>query len=78
MKQLRIRYFGVLAEVTSCEEEVLDFSGNYISELLEALYLKYSGLKNKNFQVAQDQELVSFEEKLTSNEIVLLPPFAGG
>lgn len=73
-----IKYFGMLAEVTKCEEETIDFSGIYISELLETLHAKYSNLKEKSFQVAQDQELVSFEDKLTSNEIVLLPPFAGG
>ena len=78
MKQLRIRYFGMLAEVTQCEEEVLDFSGTHISDLLETLYVKYADLRNKNFQVAQNQELVSSEKKLTDNEIVLLPPFAGG
>lgn len=68
----------MLAEVTKCEEEILDFSGSHISELLETLYLKYADLKDKNFQVAQNQELVSSEEKLVKNEIVLLPPFAGG
>ena len=78
MKQLKIRYFGMLAEVTKCEEEQLDFSGSHISELLEILYSKHTGLKNKNFQVAQNQELVSSEERLTNNEIVLLPPFSGG
>ncbi len=75
---IRIKYFGMLAEVTGCEEETTDFSGNYISELLGNLYSRYSGLKDKDFQVAQNMELVSAEDKLTSNEIVLLPPFAGG
>ena len=75
---LRIKYFGLLAEVTKCEEEVIDFSGNFISELLGNLYTRYSGLKDKDFQVAQNMELVSAEDELTSNEIVLLPPFAGG
>ncbi len=73
-----IKYFGMLAELTKCEEETIDFSGTYISELLEALFAKYSNLKDKEFQVAQNAELVSFEDKLTGNEIVLLPPFAGG
>ena len=59
-----IKYFGMLAEVTKCEEETIDFSGTYISELLEALYAKYSNLKDKDFQVAQNKELVSFEDKI--------------
>jgi molybdopterin synthase sulfur carrier subunit len=73
-----IKYFGLLAEVTNCEEETIDFSGSHISELLEALYTKYSNLKNKDFQVAQNQELAPFEAIISSKEIVLLPPFSGG
>ena len=75
---ITLKYFGLIAEVTKCEEEKLSFSGNLIAELLNYLYLKYPELKNKDFQVAQDQELVSFETKITGNEIALLPPFAGG
>lgn len=75
---ITIKYFGLLTEVTNCEEETIDFSGRYISDMLETLYAKYSNLKDKDFQVAQNQELVSIETKLTSNELVLLPPFAGG
>lgn len=75
---LTIKYFGLLTEVTNCEEEIIDFCGSSIQGLLEELYSKYSQLKGKSFQVAQNQELVSFEDQLTGNEIVLLPPFAGG
>ncbi|MFH4965186.1 MoaD/ThiS family protein [Gaetbulibacter sp. M235] len=76
--KINIKYFGLLSEVTNCNEEIIDFSGNHISGLLEILYSKYPALKNKDFQVAQNHELVPFETKLTSNEIVLLPPFSGG
>jgi molybdopterin synthase sulfur carrier subunit len=75
---ITIKYFGLLAEVTNCEEEIIDFSGSRISELLEELYTKYSSLKNKDFQVAQNQELAPFETAILSKEIVLLPPFSGG
>jgi molybdopterin synthase sulfur carrier subunit len=75
---ITIKYFGSLAEVADCEEESIDFLGSHISELLDELYIKYSGLKNKDFLVAQDQELVPLETKISSKEIVLLPPFSGG
>ncbi|WP_445955644.1 MoaD/ThiS family protein [Yeosuana sp.] len=75
---ITIKYFGQLAEVTNCEEETIPFSGHLISEVIELLNLKYSELKNKDFQVAQNHELVSIETKVTGNEIALLPPFAGG
>ena len=75
---ITIKYFGQIAEVTQKEEESLEFSGSLISQLLETLYSKYNHLKNKDFQVAQNQELVSVETKITGTEIALLPPFAGG
>ncbi|MEW4922799.1 MoaD/ThiS family protein [Algibacter sp. 2305UL17-15] len=75
---INIKYFGQIAEVTEKEEESLEFSGSLVSELLEMLNEKYSELKNKDFQVAQNQELVSIEAELTGDEIALLPPFAGG
>jgi len=75
---INIKYFGQIAEVTQTEEENLEFSGIIVSELVETLYLKYSNLRTKNFQIAQNQELVSMEAELTGNDIALLPPFAGG
>ena len=75
---INIKYFGQIAEVTQTEEENLEFSGIIVSELVETLYLKYSNLRTKNFQIAQNQELVSMETELTGNDIALLPPFAGG
>jgi len=35
-------------------------------------------LKDKPFQVAQNNELVPIKTKLINQEIVLLPPFSGG
>ncbi len=76
--ELKIKYFGQIAEVTQQEEESLEFSGVLISELIEQLYEKYTPLKNKDFQIAQNQELVTLETQVSGNEIALLPPFAGG
>mgnify|MGYP003678863235 FL=1 len=75
---ITIKYFGQIAEITQKEEESLEFSGNLVSELLETLHSKYDTLKNKDFQVAQNQELISIETELTGAEIALLPPFSGG
>lgn len=76
--QIKIKYFGQIAEVTKTEAESLEFSGQLISELLETLHSKYPHLKTKGFKVAQNQELVSIETELTGQDIALLPPFAGG
>ena len=76
--QITIKYFGQIAELTRKEDESLEFSGSLVSELLETLNMKYNELKNIDFQVAQNQELVSIETKLTGGDIALSPPFAGG
>ena len=75
---ITIKYFGQIAEVTQLELESIEFSGSLISELMETLYSKYNLLNNKDFQIAQNQELVSLNTKITGEEIALLPPFAGG
>ncbi len=76
--KLNIKYFGLLAEVTQCAAEVIDFSGSSVSELLELLFEKYPILENKDFQVAQNQKIVSIDTLVSEHEIALLPPFSGG
>ncbi len=75
---LNIKYFGLIAEVTQCSEETIVFSKASVSELLDTLFEKYSNLKNKDFQVALNNEIVSKDTLITENEIALLPPFSGG
>ena len=75
---LTIKYFGMLTEVTKCNEESLQFSDSTVLDLLNTLFNKYPGLKNKEFRVAQNQTLVSNETIISDTEIALLPPFAGG
>ncbi|WP_250436954.1 MoaD/ThiS family protein [Hanstruepera flava] len=76
--QLNIKYFGLIAELTSCGEEQLEFQGTKIEEVLEKLFEKYPDLKTKDFQVAQNREIVSNDSKITGGDIALLPPFSGG
>lgn len=75
---ITIKYFGQIAEVTQKNEEQLDGVEGNVLKLLNMLNLKYPDLKNKTFQVAQNQELVTLDTELTGSEIALLPPFAGG
>ena len=75
---LSIKYFGLLAEVTGCSEEKIKFSGKSISDLKSILFQKHEELKNKDFQIVQNNELITNETKVTATEIALLPPFAGG
>lgn len=75
---ITIKYFGLLAEVTGSNSEDISFSGTTVSDVKEALFQKYETLRNKDFQIAQNQELVTDDTEITANEIALLPPFAGG
>ncbi len=75
---ITITYFGLLAQVTQRSEEVIEFSKTSISDLIELLSNKYPDLKQKDFQIAQHQEIASKNDVVSSNEIALLPPFAGG
>jgi molybdopterin synthase sulfur carrier subunit len=76
--QLNIKYFGLIAEITKCNEEVLEFSNETITELKDMLFSKYPELKTKDFQVAQNKEIVSNNAIVSGDEIALLPPFSGG
>jgi len=75
---LNIKYFGLLAEVTNCNNETIKFSNSNVAELLGFLFKKYPELKNKDFQVAQNNEIISKESIISESEIALLPPFSGG
>jgi len=75
---LNIKYFGLIAEITNCTEETLDFSEGSASFLLDLLFQKYPTLVEIDFQIAQDHEIISKNTMITGSELALLPPFSGG
>jgi len=75
---ITVKYFGLLAEVTKRSQETIVFNKTTVAHLLEQLYATYPGLKEKDFQVAQNLEIVTKDALLTNQEIALLPPFSGG
>jgi molybdopterin synthase sulfur carrier subunit len=75
---LTIKYFGSLAEITEQKVENIVVSKILVSDLLEKLIAKYPDLRDKDFQVAQNNEIVTKETLITETEIALLPPFSGG
>ena len=75
---LNIKYFGLIAEITNCNEEILDFFFFFCSCLLELLFQKYPTLVEIDFQIAQNQEIISKNTIITGSELALLPPFSGG
>jgi len=79
--KIKVKYFGLLADLTGCSEEVIDAENNLSSrELQELIHNKYPVFKEYEFNLAVNQsilqrEAVKLEEK---DEIAFLPPYAGG
>lgn len=78
--ELKILYFGMIAEATDCNEEEISLqSGSTVEQLIHKLNNKYDKLKHLSFNIAIDKEISDHSTLLSTNsEIALLPPFAGG
>ncbi|MCF8462045.1 MAG: MoaD/ThiS family protein [Flavobacteriales bacterium] len=77
--KLNVKYFGMIAEWAGVTEQAIPFSGRTVCDLKTQLETEHSKLKGISYQVAVNQKIASVDEELNeSNEIALLPPFAGG
>ena len=75
---LKLKYFGMIAEAINKSEEDFIFVENLDALTLE-LKEKYPKLNDLNYKFAVNQTLVATNIVLKeSDEIALLPPFAGG
>lgn len=82
MIKVNIKYFGIAREIVGASEQTLSTTGT-LQDLLNILYQKYQELNNSKIKIAHNLQIISKEE--TNNiqlsdgdEIVFLPPFAGG
>ncbi|MGH1339766.1 MAG: MoaD/ThiS family protein [Aureispira sp.] len=77
---LNINYFGLIAEATECNQETMQVPVPCtVAILTQQLYQQYPILQEKSFRIAVNRRLVVENEVLTaSDEVALLPPFAGG
>lgn len=76
-----VKYFGLIADITSCEEEWIDIKENEnLKSLISNLSEKYNALKETNFNMALNLEINKNLNTVLKDldEIALLPPFAGG
>ena len=78
--QIKVRYFGMLADRLGMTGEDLELQGDGLSCDLRALLLeRHPVLEGMVWKLAVDQHLVEGPCDVHENsEIVLLPPFAGG
>jgi molybdopterin converting factor small subunit len=75
-----VKYFGLIAEITRQEQEVIQLQeGQKTQDLHQKLLKQYPSLKTSVFQIAHNQQLIYSNDPLKHlDEIALLPPFAGG
>lgn len=75
---MKVRYFGVLSEITMKISEEIEFQGS-VSAFKSLLTNRYSEMNDQDFRVAVNQKMVDDAHILTEeDELALLPPFAGG
>lgn len=77
---IKIKYFGLLAEAMHKTETIITLKENCTVEELKNILLSiYPALEGKEFKIAVNKNIVT--EKaiiLPTDELALLPPFAGG
>ncbi len=75
---MKILYFGITSEITQQNSEELDNIKN-LYELKKNLFERYPKLEEISFQISVNQQLIRENQDLSAtDEIALLPPFAGG
>lgn len=78
---MTLKYFGLIADITQKKEEQFFFENETITLYLlqSKIEEKYPELKNTSYSFAVNQSLTKENTELNdTDEIALLPPFAGG
>lgn len=76
-QEIKITYFGMIAEKTGTESEIIDKS-EIQTDIRSYLSARYPGIENYSFSIAADLELTDEIDLDSVQEISILPPFAGG
>lgn len=77
--KLTVKYFGMIAEWVGTSENEIDFSGSTVSDLKSQLERSCSELNGISYQVAVNHKISADDTGLhESDELAILPPFAGG
>lgn len=82
MAKINIKYFGIAQDIAGASEQTISVNGT-LQDLLNILYQSHQALNNSKIQIAHNLQIISKEK--TNNiplsdgdEVVFLPPFAGG
>ena len=77
---IKIKCFGLLAEAMKQEEMIVSLKKNdTVQDLKNTLLSRFPALVGKEFKVAVNKNIVTENVViLPTDELALLPPFAGG
>lgn len=78
--EISIHYFGMIAEATKKDSELLQVENNCTVEMFtETICGLYPQLQGYVFQIALNQKVVDPSCSITEgDELAIMPPFAGG
>ncbi len=78
--KLKIRYYGLLTDITQCEMEMIEMYGKITTaNLISTLHEKYPDFnKHSIVYFANGKKLEQGENISSMTEIDCMPPFAGG
>ena len=76
--KIKIIFFASLSDFTGRNEMELE-NCHVVSQVIENLNLKFSGLSKLNFAIAVNKSIVGNNHPLSNGDVVaLMPPFSGG
>jgi molybdopterin synthase sulfur carrier subunit len=79
--RVTLKYFGLLAEITHCNEEQVELTAD-VSSLLglkSAVEQRFPAFQKTAYSIALNQSLRNDEVALKEADVIaFLPPFAGG
>jgi sulfur-carrier protein len=79
--RVTLKYFGLLAEITHCNEEQVELTAD-VSSLLglkSAVEQRFPAFQKTAYSIALNQALCNNEVALKEADVIaFLPPFAGG
>lgn len=78
--KIKLKYFGMVAEITNTSEELIEVDKHSSStNLVKLLEEKFHSLNQLDYRLAINQELIHENVELKENDtIAVLPAFAGG
>lgn len=79
--RVTLKYFGMLAEITHCNEEQVELNANVNSllGLKSTVEHRFPDFQKTAYSIALNQALCNGEVALQEDDVIaFLPPFAGG